>query len=655
MARHLPVLLRPAAQPWAVRPASGAVVVAVLVLGVGTAAGRPVEAGLTYFGVACAAVFVTGRHYRVRVALVGAQAAGAIIGMAIGAVLPTSTAWVVAVATVVAGLCGAIGSIGPASTAFGMMGVIGLAFTQFSRLGMPWWEPPLWYLLGSGLVLAAGLVGALHHPRRYQRAALAEVFAAAAALVRAPGGDTGARARLARASAGAREAVLGYRIRQPGTGEIDRLWTVAEATALRVASHVPDDASDAAELDRFAEAVREGRETLDVKRRPALGRPAIPWDRVRDRDALLVGARLAVCVGVATLVASLLHTTEHAYWIPLTVATVLRPEYGSVFARFVHRALGTVAGVLLMACTLSLTTLGLGADHGRRTGAGLRRARRSPALRPGRRRDHDVRARRLRPGRPGAGRTVDPARRHRTGLPRRAGARLSRLATARGTGSGPAHGAGRRGRRRLRRPRAPPARRSAARGRPRRGLPAGPHLAQRPAAAARRSPTRPGRTLRPATPSPPVSSTSPTPSAPRARGSVPGTTRPTTPRARRSSGRSPRSAARRCPTGPSPRWRRSAVGATPTLPRLDGDDHRRQHLPALDDRRRGEVFAYVGYDLDPDRNRVVCRYRLDDRDFRETFTFPRRRRLDAARRSRRPRGCCSCSPASRTTRPPRRP
>jgi uncharacterized membrane protein YccC len=356
VARHLPVLLRPAAQPWAVRPASGAVVVAVLVLGVGTAAGRPVEAGLTYFGVACAAVFVTGRHYRVRVALVTAQAAGAVIGMAIGAVLPTSTAWVVAVATVVAGLCGAIGSIGPASTAFGMMGVIGLAFTQFSRLGMPWWEPPLWYLLGSGLVLAAGLVGALHHPRRYQRAALAEVFAAAGALVRAPGGDTGARARLARASAGAREAVLGYRIRQPGTGEIDRIWTAAEATALRVASHVPDDAADAAELDRLAAAVREGRETLDVKRRPALGRPAIPWDRVRDRDALLVGMRLAVCVGGATLVASLLHTTEHAYWIPLTVATVLRPEYGSVFARFVHRALGTVAGVLLMACTLSLTT-----------------------------------------------------------------------------------------------------------------------------------------------------------------------------------------------------------------------------------------------------------------------------------------------------------
>jgi uncharacterized membrane protein YccC len=356
MARHLMALLRPTSQPWAVRPALGAATVAVLVLGAGTAAGRPVEAGLAYFGVACAAVFVSGRHYRVRAALVCAQAAGAVLGMAIGALLPTTTAWVVTVATVVAGLCGVIGAIGPASTAFGMMGVIGLAFTQFSRLGMPWWEPPLWYLLGSGLVLAAGLLGALHHPRRYQRAALAEVFAASAALVRASPGDTGARARLARASAAAREAVLGYRITGPAHGEIDQIWAEAQATALRVASHAPEDGSTAADLDRVAAAVRDGR-PIDGRSPAPVHRPAvIPWDRVRDPDALLVGERLALCVGVATLAAALLHSTEHAYWIPLTVATVLRPEYGSVFARFVHRALGTLLGVLVVSGAVALTT-----------------------------------------------------------------------------------------------------------------------------------------------------------------------------------------------------------------------------------------------------------------------------------------------------------
>jgi hypothetical protein len=38
--------------------------------------------------------------------------------------------------------------------------------------------------------------------------------------------------------------------------------------------------------------------------------------------------------------------------------------------------------------------------------------------------------------------------------------------------------------------------------------------------------------------------------------------------------------------------------------------------------RRGAVFQYVGHDLDPARNRLVCRYRLDGRDFREEITFP---------------------------------
>jgi len=40
------------------------------------------------------------------------------------------------------------------------------------------------------------------------------------------------------------------------------------------------------------------------------------------------------------------------------------------------------------------------------------------------------------------------------------------------------------------------------------------------------------------------------------------------------------------------------------------------------DARRGQRFEYVGFDLEPDQNRVVCRYRLDERDFREVISFP---------------------------------
>lgn len=34
------------------------------------------------------------------------------------------------------------------------------------------------------------------------------------------------------------------------------------------------------------------------------------------------------------------------------------------------------------------------------------------------------------------------------------------------------------------------------------------------------------------------------------------------------------------------------------------------------------VFTYLGFDIDPSANRLTCRYRLDERDFQEVFTFP---------------------------------
>ncbi|GAA4535225.1 hypothetical protein [Pseudonocardia xishanensis] len=37
---------------------------------------------------------------------------------------------------------------------------------------------------------------------------------------------------------------------------------------------------------------------------------------------------------------------------------------------------------------------------------------------------------------------------------------------------------------------------------------------------------------------------------------------------------------------------------------------------------RAERFTYVGFDVEPGHNRLTCRYRLDDREFNETFNFP---------------------------------
>ena len=55
--------------------------------------------------------------------------------------------------------------------------------------------------------------------------------------------------------------------------------------------------------------------------------------------------RLMVCMGVAGFVSEVL-PLQRSYWVPLTVAIVLKPDYGSVFARTLQRAIGTVVGAV---------------------------------------------------------------------------------------------------------------------------------------------------------------------------------------------------------------------------------------------------------------------------------------------------------------------
>ena len=64
------------------------------------------------------------------------------------------------------------------------------------------------------------------------------------------------------------------------------------------------------------------------------------------RKAWVFAARLAVTLAVAKTV-RLLVPLEKPYWIVLTAALVLKPDFGSVFARGVQRTLGTLVGVVL--------------------------------------------------------------------------------------------------------------------------------------------------------------------------------------------------------------------------------------------------------------------------------------------------------------------
>jgi uncharacterized membrane protein YccC len=59
------------------------------------------------------------------------------------------------------------------------------------------------------------------------------------------------------------------------------------------------------------------------------------------------------CMGVAGLVSEVL-PLQRSYWVPLTVAIVLKPDFGSVFARALQRGIGTVVGAVAGAVLLVL-------------------------------------------------------------------------------------------------------------------------------------------------------------------------------------------------------------------------------------------------------------------------------------------------------------
>jgi uncharacterized membrane protein YccC len=67
--------------------------------------------------------------------------------------------------------------------------------------------------------------------------------------------------------------------------------------------------------------------------------------------------RLMVCVGLAAVASEVL-PLQRSYWVVLTVAIVVKPDYGSVFARALQRGIGTIAGAVLGAVILAAVPYG---------------------------------------------------------------------------------------------------------------------------------------------------------------------------------------------------------------------------------------------------------------------------------------------------------
>lgn len=107
---------------------------------------------------------------------------------------------------------------------------------------------------------------------------------------------------------------------------------------------------------------------------PAPGRPKEPWRlrftgwRARLMANLSFGSgyfrhavRLAVCVGIGETVGLSLRLPR-SYWLPMTIAIVLKPDFTATFSRGILRIGGTLAGLLVATVLFHFLHTGVGSD-----------------------------------------------------------------------------------------------------------------------------------------------------------------------------------------------------------------------------------------------------------------------------------------------------
>jgi uncharacterized membrane protein YccC len=100
----------------------------------------------------------------------------------------------------------------------------------------------------------------------------------------------------------------------------------------------------------------------DTRRPPLLARVRARADTLGEQFlggwiAWTFTIRLTLCTGVAAVMSEVTPLTR-SYWVVLTVAIILKPDYGSVFARALQRGVGTVIGAVLGAAIVAVVPYG---------------------------------------------------------------------------------------------------------------------------------------------------------------------------------------------------------------------------------------------------------------------------------------------------------
>jgi uncharacterized membrane protein YccC len=348
-----------------------------------------------------------------RIAIAGVF--GGAAGLAVG-LLIHGRGWVAVVAiVVVAGVSAILARLGAVGS------VTGLQLAVYSSLGLgpigtlrPWWHTALEFVVGVAWALLLITPSYLVSPHGVEQRDVAAVYHALADDLRAAGTPAAAGTRRAVTAAlnAAYDALLTSRSAASGRStQAMRLVAILNVshemteatTALRGSGERPPPwVTDT--VDRLADAVltlpawwRSGappqpaipppwssspgalelRDSIVALNRAISGSftpPSRPARRgsgaaARDRAARLIdqliGGRIAwmftirlmLCMGVAAVISEVA-PLQRSYWVVLTVAIILKPDYGSVFARALQRGIGTIVGAVLGAAILAVVPYG---------------------------------------------------------------------------------------------------------------------------------------------------------------------------------------------------------------------------------------------------------------------------------------------------------
>ncbi|MEV7967931.1 FUSC family protein [Sphaerisporangium sp. NPDC088356] len=394
-------------RPVQVRPRWGAMArVAASVttpLVVGLAAGRITMGLLPAMGAMAAALADRGGSYRARIIRIASAAVGGAAGYMIGHAVRGLGWWTVPVVVVVSVVSALISTSGAA----GSLSALQLLVMTVLGIGVPYPETSLAgalaYLLGAAWALVLSVAAWPLRPRAAEEAAVAQVYRELGRLFEEPGPERAvALSAFDTTLKNAYETVFGARSSAAGPDpERTRLIALLnQASQIRHAlvslnqenrepppeiagtvraitdalsggappTGLPGCEADSPALRALCSAVQDAvelvsgadvaAEQLPYERVGYGTRLRSVWERMRYGHLTRVYAiRLALCMGAAAAISEL-HWIQRSYWTMLTVALVLKPDFGSVFARAMQRGIGTVVGAVIGTVILSVVPYG---------------------------------------------------------------------------------------------------------------------------------------------------------------------------------------------------------------------------------------------------------------------------------------------------------